>query len=91
MKKYVTFTKGYFRATQGIGIEPRAYEAIQHARKLRKENSKIPPLRLTPKLQAEIARIVEDFYENEIEPILGYNPLNGKILPNSTKVNNKWI
>ena len=71
MKEYVVFTKGFFRATQGIGIEPRAYEAIQYARKLRKENPKIPPLKLTRELQERIAEVIEDHYEFKIEPVLG--------------------
>lgn len=86
--KEIVFTKGFFRASQGISLDPRHYEAIMQIREICKLDPKLKSFKLSDELKPLIAALIEKKCE-EIESITGFNPLNGKILPYSPKVSEK--
>jgi hypothetical protein len=83
--KEIVFTKGFFRASQGISLDPRHYEAIMQIREICKQDPRLKAFKLSEELKPLIATLLENKC-SEIEEITGFNPLNGIILPYSQKV-----
>lgn len=85
MTKEIMFTKGWFRASQGIALDPRHYEAIKQLKDICRKDSRLKPFKLSEELRPIIATLIEKKCQ-EIEEITGFNPLNNQSLPFSGQI-----